>query len=81
MLNRSETIAQANPLAARLLASEHDRLSNKPFAQFIATTSGMAFKALLQANHAMRMIQQILDFSRRSVLEWQMLDLPPLLAD
>ena len=34
-----------------------------------------------QADHAVRMIQQILDFSRRSVLERQTLDLRPLLKE
>jgi PAS domain S-box-containing protein len=46
-LNQDETIAQANWAADRLLASEHGRLSNKPFAQFLADTTGAAFTRLL----------------------------------
>jgi two-component system, cell cycle sensor histidine kinase and response regulator CckA len=47
ILNRNNTIAQANWAAARLLASEHGRLSNKPFAQFLADTAGAALAKLL----------------------------------
>jgi PAS domain S-box-containing protein len=47
ILNQDETIAQANWAATRLLASEHGRLSNKPFVQFLADTAGAAFTKLL----------------------------------
>jgi PAS domain S-box-containing protein len=46
-LNQDETIAQANWAAARLLTNEHGRLSNKPFAQFLAGAAGAAFTKLL----------------------------------
>jgi PAS domain S-box-containing protein len=88
-LHRQERLAAVGQLAAGIAHDFNNIMSVVTiYAELLGETPGLtsqerarAATIMVQADRATRMIRQILDFSRKSVLERQVLDLLPLLKE